>query len=33
LEVHVPFPAYQTLEAKQYFEALRGLAQAVSERN
>jgi hypothetical protein len=32
LEVHVSFPAYQTLEAKQYFEALRGLAQAVGER-
>jgi hypothetical protein len=33
LEVHVPFPAYRTLDARQYFEALRGLAHAVSERN
>jgi hypothetical protein len=32
-EVHVPFPVYRTLDAKQYFEALRGLAQAVSERD
>ena len=32
-EVHVPFPAYRTLDAKQYFEALRGLARAVSERD
>jgi hypothetical protein len=33
LEVHVPFPAYRTLDAKRYFEALRGLARAVSERD
>jgi hypothetical protein len=33
LEVHVPFPAYRTLDARQYFEALRGLARAVSERD
>ncbi len=33
LEVHVPFPAYLTLDARQYFEALRGLARAVSERD
>jgi hypothetical protein len=32
LEVHVPFPAYRTLSAKQYFEALRELAQAIGER-
>ena len=32
LEMHVPFPAYRTLDARQYFEALRGLARAVSER-
>jgi hypothetical protein len=33
LEVHLPFPVYRTLDAKQYFEALRGLARAVSERD
>ena len=33
LEVHVPFPAYRTANADQYFEALRGLASAVSERD
>jgi hypothetical protein len=33
LEVHVPFPAYRTLDARQYFEALRGLAHAISERD
>jgi hypothetical protein len=33
LEVHVPFPAYRTLDAHQYFEALRGLARAISERD
>ena len=33
LEVHVPFPAYRTLDARGYFEALRGLARAVSERD
>jgi hypothetical protein len=32
-EVHVPFPASQTLDAKQYFEALRELARSVSERD
>ena len=32
-EVHVPFPAHHTLEAGSYFEALRGLARAVSERD
>jgi len=31
LEVHLPFPAYRTLDARQYFEALRGLARAISE--
>lgn len=30
LEVHVPFPAYRTADARQYFEALRELAQAVT---
>ena len=33
LEVHVPFPAHRTLDARQYFEALRGLARAISERD
>lgn len=33
LEVHVPFPAYQSLDAKQYFEALRELAHAIAERD
>jgi hypothetical protein len=32
LELHVPFPAYQTLKAEQYFEALRELARTISER-
>ena len=32
LEVHVPFPAYRTSDASQYFEALRELARAISER-
>lgn len=32
-EVQVPFPAYRTRDARQYFEALRGLAHAVSERD
>jgi hypothetical protein len=33
LELHLPFPAYQSIEAKQYFEALRELADAISERD
>lgn len=33
LEVHVPFPAYRTRDAREYFEALRGLARAISERD
>lgn len=33
LEVHVPFPAYRTSDATQYFEALRDLARAIGERN
>jgi hypothetical protein len=33
LEVHVPFPAYRTSDASQYFEALRDLAHAISERD
>jgi hypothetical protein len=32
-EVHMPFPAHRSMEAKQYFEALRELAYAVSERD
>lgn len=32
-EVHVPFPVYRSMEAKQYFEALRELARAISERD
>jgi hypothetical protein len=32
LEVHVPFPPYRTANADQYFETLRELAVAVSER-
>jgi hypothetical protein len=33
LEVHMPFPAYRALDAEQYFDALRELADAISERN
>jgi hypothetical protein len=32
-EVHVPFPQYRTANADQYFEALRELAGAASERD
>jgi hypothetical protein len=32
-EVHVPFPAYQRLDARQYFGALRELARAIGERD
>ncbi len=32
-EVHVPFPAYRTLDARQYFESLRGLARAIVLRD
>jgi hypothetical protein len=32
LELHMPFPAFRTLSAKGYFEALRELARAISER-
>jgi len=32
-ELHVPFPDYRTLDAGQYFEALRELARAVNERD
>lgn len=32
LEVHVPFPEYRSVDAGNYFEALRELARAVSER-
>ena len=31
-ELHIPFPAFRTLDAKGYFEDLRQLARAVSER-
>lgn len=33
LEVHVPFPAYRTSDATQYFEALRDLARSISEHD
>jgi hypothetical protein len=33
LELHVPFPSYRTSDAAQYFEALRELARAISERD
>jgi len=32
LELHVPFPQYRSADAARYFEALRELARAVSER-
>ncbi|HSL42948.1 MAG TPA: hypothetical protein VK897_05915 [Anaerolineales bacterium] len=32
-ELHVPFPAFRTLDAREYFEALRRLAHAASERD
>lgn len=32
-EVHVPFPDYRNVDAKQYFEALRELAHSVNEHN
>ncbi len=32
LEVHVPFPQYRVADAQKYFEALRDLARAISER-
>jgi hypothetical protein len=33
LELHIPFPAYRTREAAGYFEALRQLAHAITERD
>ena len=33
LELHVPFPDYRTLDARQYFEALRELARSVNEHD
>lgn len=33
LELHLPFPAFRTLDAGQYFEGLRELARAISERD
>jgi hypothetical protein len=32
LELHVPFPRFRTDSAERYFDALRALARAVSER-
>jgi hypothetical protein len=32
-ELHVPFPAFRTLDARKYFESLRQLAHAASERD
>jgi hypothetical protein len=32
-ELHVPFPDYRALEARQYFEALRELARSVNEHD
>ncbi len=32
LEIHLPFPDTHTVDAQQYFEALRALAQQVAER-
>ena len=32
LELHIPFPQYRGADAGQYFEALRELARAISER-
>jgi hypothetical protein len=32
LEIHIPFPNHREIEARDYFEALRGLARAVTER-
>jgi hypothetical protein len=33
LELHVPFPAYRTSDATDYFQALRDLARAIGERD
>jgi hypothetical protein len=33
LELHIPFPQHRNADAGQYFEALRALARAVSERD
>ncbi len=33
LELHLPFPSHRTINAVDYFEALRDLAQAVGERD
>jgi hypothetical protein len=33
LELHVPFPAYHTSDASEYFQALRDLAQAIGQRD
>ena len=32
-ELHVPFPAFQSMAARGYFDALRQLAQAISDRS
>jgi hypothetical protein len=31
--LHVPFPAYHTSDASEYFQALRDLAQAIGQRD
>ena len=33
LELHVPFPAYRSMDAKQYFETLRELGHAIGDRD
>ena len=33
LELHIPFPAFRSVDATQYFEGLRDLARAVGERS
>jgi hypothetical protein len=33
LELHVPFPDHRTIDAKQYFEALRELARSINEHD
>jgi hypothetical protein len=32
-EIHIPFPDHRNTEATNYFEALRNLARAITERN
>jgi len=33
MEIHIPFPDYKKAESSNYFEALRDLARAITERN